>query len=48
MFVEGNNLLREPQIFTMQVTNSGVGSQVYPQTWINGDRRFAVGVRLTF
>lgn len=46
VFVEGNNLLARPQIFSMSVIN-GTGSTSYPQTWISGDRRIAAGVRVT-
>ena len=47
LFVEGNNLLAKPQVFSMSVINSGTGSTSYPQTWISGDRRLAAGVRVT-
>jgi TonB-dependent receptor len=47
IFVEGSNLMRTPSVFSMRVANGGTPRD-YPQTWIEGERRFAGGVRLSF
>jgi len=47
LFAEANNLTREPQVFSMKVNNGGASSS-YPQTWIEGERRFAAGFRVGF
>jgi TonB-dependent receptor len=47
VFAEANNLTREPQVFSMRVANGG-GSSSYPQTWIEGERRLALGFRMGF
>jgi iron complex outermembrane receptor protein len=47
VFAEANNLARKPQIFSMRVASGGE-SRTYPQTWIEGERRLAAGIRLRF
>jgi iron complex outermembrane receptor protein len=47
VFAEANNLTRHPQVFSMKVENGGAPSN-YPQTWIEGERRFAAGFRVGF
>ncbi|MBS0568469.1 MAG: TonB-dependent receptor [Proteobacteria bacterium] len=45
LFLEGTNLLAREQTFSMK---TATGTTPYPQTWISGDRRIAVGARLNF
>ena len=47
VFAEANNLTRQPEVFSMRVANGGAPSS-YPQTWIEGERRFAAGFRVGF
>jgi len=47
VFAAGNNLMRTPSVFLMRVANGGVATD-YPQTFIEGERRIAAGIRLTY
>ena len=47
VFAEANNLTRTPSVFSMRVANGGKPRD-YPQTWIEGERRFAAGIRLSY
>ncbi|MGQ0834195.1 MAG: TonB-dependent receptor [Gammaproteobacteria bacterium] len=46
IYLEGNNLLEEEAVSTMQVIDGG--STPYPLSWSVGDRRLAVGIRVKF
>ena len=47
VYAEANNLTRQPQVFSMRVANGGE-PRSYAQTWIEGERRLAAGLRLSF
>ena len=47
VYAEANNLTRQPQVFSMRVANGGEPRN-YAQTWIEGERRLAAGLHLSF
>lgn len=47
VFAAANNLMRTPSIFFMRVANGGTATN-YPQTFIEGERRLAAGLRLSY